>query len=212
MKKDPELFSEGQSTVQGRDWSSQPREDRWVGDGAMELLFGWINCSSLELDKWWRMNGAFVLLGSVLVVLLDQDEDHGVCHQHGLHGYKHVIVCCQCQERQRVAYCHPPEVPRSRHEQVHQPPEAEESRAVWCRLRRSLTRRKSTLLLLCVWSLASHRGNDYQGSNSLNHTHDALTIINSATFTATNIWLNISCFYEHIDAVTFFRTCVQLTT
>ena len=59
-----------------------------------------------------------------------QDEDRGVCHQHGLHGYKHVIVWCQCQERQRVAYCHPPGVPRSRHEQVHQPPEAEESRAV----------------------------------------------------------------------------------
>ena len=37
------------------------------------------------------MNGAFVLLGSVLVVLLDQDEDHGVCDQHGLHGYKRLV-------------------------------------------------------------------------------------------------------------------------
>jgi len=59
---------------------------------------------------------------------------------------------------------------------------------------------------------ASYRDNDYQGSNIQNHTHDALTIINSATFTSTNIWLNKSCFYEHIDAVTFFRPCLQLTT
>ena len=66
-------------------WRAEPREDRWVGDGAMEL-FGSLNCSSLELDKW-RMNGAFVLLGStVLGVLLNQDDDRGVCHQHGLYG------------------------------------------------------------------------------------------------------------------------------
>ena len=65
MKKDPELFSEGQTTLRGRDWSSQLKKNRpsyIKAQGMKDIKWGeqvwWLTTAWCFCMQWWRMVNA----------------------------------------------------------------------------------------------------------------------------------------------------------